>query len=157
MWCGSWQGMCGIRCAHQLVAHDRAADDRVRTTNGDLLVGDVDLGDAIRTSDDVAEVTSVALFISRATVLLSRRVEVRTSAHTPVGGVTQLSTQMKPSQFTPRQPYTRYAMSPARNRLPTQTRERAEQRRRGVYEGGATEASPAPGECGSRAFPASAR
>ena len=96
MWCGSWQGMGDIRCAHQLVAHDRAADDRVRATNGDLLVGDVDLGDTICAGDDVAEVTSVALLVGRCAMLLAGRVEVRAGAHAAVGGVAQLSTQIDP-------------------------------------------------------------
>ena len=78
------------RGAHQLVAHDRAADDGVRPADRDLRVGDVNLGDAVGAGRDVPEIAGVAVVIGRGAVVLARGVEVGAGAHAAVGRVTQL-------------------------------------------------------------------
>eukprot|EP01046_Picozoa_sp_COSAG06_P019039 COSAG06_NODE_1343_length_9787_cov_18.972853_3_plen_80_part_00 len=72
------------------MAHDRAANNRVRSTDRDLSVGDVHHGDAVRAGSDVAEVAGVALLVGRGAVLLASGVEVGTGAHAAVSGVAQL-------------------------------------------------------------------
>ena len=72
------------------MAHDRAANDGVRAVQGNLDVGDVHHGDAVRAGSDVAEVAGVALLVGRGAVLLASGVEVGTGAHAAVGGVAQL-------------------------------------------------------------------
>ena len=134
------------------MAHDRTADDGVRATDGDLFIGDVDLGHAICASGDVAEVTSVALLVGRAAVLLAGRVEVRAGAHAAVGGVAQLSTQMHPNlggrcQLHVYCAHARDGLKPA-SPTPAPLFPQNTHTRTNVT---------LPGECGSRAYPARAR
>jgi hypothetical protein len=61
----------------QLVDHHRAGQDAAGPGQRDLGVGQGDDSDAILTSRDVAQVTRVALLVTRRAVGLASRVEVR--------------------------------------------------------------------------------
>ena len=76
--------------SHQFMAHDSTANNGVGALEGDLNIGDVDIGDAICTRRDIAQVTCVALLVSRGAMSLARWVEVWAGGEAAVGSVSEL-------------------------------------------------------------------
>lgn len=66
-----------------------AANDGVRTSELEQVVGQGALGDTLAVALDVAQITDMAVLIGGCTVVLAERVEVRASTHTSVGGITK--------------------------------------------------------------------
>ena len=63
--------------------HHRASENAVGTSERDLIITDVHLRLSVRARHDVSQVARVPLHVRWPTVLLARRVEVRSSAHAP--------------------------------------------------------------------------
>eukprot|EP00281_Chroomonas_sp_CCMP1168_P021942 CAMPEP_0206228944 /NCGR_PEP_ID=MMETSP0047_2-20121206/9433_1 /ASSEMBLY_ACC=CAM_ASM_000192 /TAXON_ID=195065 /ORGANISM="Chroomonas mesostigmatica_cf, Strain CCMP1168" /LENGTH=191 /DNA_ID=CAMNT_0053652209 /DNA_START=243 /DNA_END=818 /DNA_ORIENTATION=- len=74
----------------ELVDDHGPAQDAVGPGEGDLLVVDGDLGDAISACSHVPEVASVPLIVAGGAVGLAGGVKVGAAAHAPVGGVAKL-------------------------------------------------------------------
>ena len=74
------------------MANNSTTDDRVGPTNRNLCVNNVNIGDAICTRRDIAQVTCVALLVSRGAVSLARWVEMWASGEAAVGSVPKLRT-----------------------------------------------------------------
>mmetsp|Transcript_49992 Transcript_49992/g.159993 ORF Transcript_49992/g.159993 Transcript_49992/m.159993 type:complete len:206 (+) Transcript_49992:220-837(+) len=74
----------------KLVHNEGAADDGVGAVEGDLRVGEGELGDTVGVRSDVAEVAGVALLIFGGAVSLARGVKVGAGGHAAVGGVAEL-------------------------------------------------------------------
>lgn len=62
--------------------HESSANDAVSTLQLNLLVGDVDLGNAILASLNIAEISDVTNYSLRTTVLFSQRIEMRSGTGT---------------------------------------------------------------------------
>eukprot|EP00282_Hemiselmis_andersenii_P023226 CAMPEP_0172008626 /NCGR_PEP_ID=MMETSP1041-20130122/6747_1 /TAXON_ID=464988 /ORGANISM="Hemiselmis andersenii, Strain CCMP439" /LENGTH=178 /DNA_ID=CAMNT_0012662833 /DNA_START=99 /DNA_END=632 /DNA_ORIENTATION=- len=73
----------------KLVHNNRPAEDACCTSEGDLLVRNVDGATRIGGSH-IAKITSVPLIVGRGAVRLASGVEVGTAAHASIGGITQL-------------------------------------------------------------------
>ena len=72
------------------MANNSTTDDRVGPTNRNLCVNNVNIGDAICTRRDIAQVTCVALLVSRGAMSLARWVEVWAGGEAAVGSVSEL-------------------------------------------------------------------